>query len=295
MRVLVCLSLVVVLVACGDDPSVDLRASESQTNQSDTDEIRYRGTGMVLQNASGTAQLCQGVLLESKPPKCSGVELVGWTWDLVDDEETAARVTWGSYEVTVTVDGERFIVMAAGPPQPPPKEAAEPDFTTPCPEPSGGWATTVDQSLLALEDMTAFHAYIDAQPDRSASWLDNSTDPKFNPDELGSYVYDPAAVVTNIRFTKDSERHEAEIRAIWGGPICVVEGGLPGAELLERFDEVGRELGSMGGYVDEVGGRVVVNVVLEDPEAQPALDQQYGPGVVVIEPQLIRVEVPGDS
>ena len=158
--------------------------------------------------------------------------------------------------------------------------------------PAGGWATTVDRSLLALEDMTAFHAYIDAQPDRSASWLDNSTDPKFDPEELGSYVYDPAAVVTNIRFTQDAERHEAEIRAIWGGPICVFEGGSPPAELLDRLDEVQRDLAATGGYVDEVGGRVVVDVLLEDPDAQGELDQRYGPGVVVIQPHLVRVEVP---
>ena len=296
MRVLACLTLVV-LVACGDDASVDVRGPESQTNPSEADEIRYQGTGMVLQEASGTAQLCQSVLT-SLPPQCGGgVELVDWSWDLVDDEETSRSVTWGDYEVTVTVDGDRFNVIDAGPPRHRPSEAAEPDFTTPCPEPPGGWATTVDHSLLTLEDLTAFHTYVDAQPDRSASWNDSTTDPKFDPDDLGSYVYDPAAAVTNIRFTQDSERHEAEIRAIWGGPICVMEGGLPGTEMLDRFQKIARDLESVGGHpvggsVDEVGGRFVFNVVLEDPEAQAELDQQYGPGVVVIEPQLVRVEAP---
>lgn len=289
MKWLACVALVV-LAACGGGSSVDVTAPGAATGRAVANEPWYRGTVTVLQDATGPPRLCQGVL-DSMPPGCGhGVDLVGWSWAMVEGETTMTGVTWGAYEVTVTVDGEAFTLVAAGAPQPPLPGPSEPDLSTPCPEPEGGWASSVDHSLLALDNFTAFHDYLDAQTDRSATWVDNSTDPKFDPGDLGHYVFDEAMVVTNVRFTGEAERHEAEIRAIWGGPICILEGGVPFTQLVETLNAVMRDEGSSGGYVDELGGRVVVEVLLEDPDAQADLDQRYGPGTVVLDPQLLRVE-----
>jgi hypothetical protein len=280
----------VLLAACGRGSSVDVTATEAAAGRAVANEPRYRGTVLVLEDATGPPRLCQGAL-DSMPPACGeGIDLAGWSWATVEGETTMIGVTWGSYEVTVTVDGEALSVVAAGAPQPSLPGRSEPDLRTPCAEPDGGWASTVDRSLLALDNFTAFHDYLNAQADRSATWVDSSTDPKFDPNDLGHYVFDEASVVTTIRFTGDAERHEAEIRTIWGGPICIVEGGVPFTRLVEILSEVMRDEGSAGGYVDEVGGQVVVNALLEDPAAQTRLDQRYGPGTVVLNPALLLVE-----
>lgn len=53
-------------------------------------------------------QLCLGAVAESYPPQCSGPELLNWDWLAVEQSETAAGVTWGSYAVQGTWDGTTF-------------------------------------------------------------------------------------------------------------------------------------------------------------------------------------------
>src|SRR5690606_7731091 len=68
------------------------------------------GTGTVLQNGDSAPEFCLGGVLESYPPQCSGVELIGWDWDSVDGEETASDVTWGTYAIWGAFDGEALTV-----------------------------------------------------------------------------------------------------------------------------------------------------------------------------------------
>ncbi|MGJ0388452.1 hypothetical protein [Microbacterium sp. CGR1] len=72
-------------------------------------EGRVIGTGTVL-DVAGETQLCLGAVAESYPPQCSGIPLDGWTWDGVDGSETSGDVTWGTYAVYGTYDGERYTV-----------------------------------------------------------------------------------------------------------------------------------------------------------------------------------------
>lgn len=65
--------------------------------------------GTVL-DANGDVQLCLGAIAESYPPQCSGIPIDGWSWDGVDGSESASGVTWGSYAVQGTYDGETFTV-----------------------------------------------------------------------------------------------------------------------------------------------------------------------------------------
>src|SRR5690554_552751 len=68
------------------------------------------GQGTVLQLEGEAASLCLGAVAESYPPQCAGPEIVGWDWAAVDGEESANSVTWGTYAVQGTWDGERFTV-----------------------------------------------------------------------------------------------------------------------------------------------------------------------------------------
>lgn len=70
---------------------------------------RVRGTGTVL-DVDGEVQLCLGGIAESYPPQCTGVPLIGWSWDGVDGSETSGKTTWGAYAVTGRYDGESITV-----------------------------------------------------------------------------------------------------------------------------------------------------------------------------------------
>ena len=71
------------------------------------------GQGTVIQAADDQAQLCLGAVLESYPPQCTGVPLVGWDWGTVDGQETAAGTTWGTYAVWGVWDGTTLTVSGA--------------------------------------------------------------------------------------------------------------------------------------------------------------------------------------
>ena len=69
-----------------------------------------RGQGTVLQLEGEEPQFCLGSVQESYPPQCSGPELVGWDWATADGDESVGGVTWGTYAVTGTWDGQRMTV-----------------------------------------------------------------------------------------------------------------------------------------------------------------------------------------
>jgi hypothetical protein len=66
------------------------------------------GQGTVLQKDGEEAQFCLGPIMESYPPQCSGPQLVGWEWPDDGMWESASGVTWGTYAVSGTWDGETF-------------------------------------------------------------------------------------------------------------------------------------------------------------------------------------------
>lgn len=68
------------------------------------------GQGTVLAKDGGPAMLCLGGVMESYPPQCSGPEIIGWDWEVVEGAESAGGVTWGTYAVQGTWDGSAFTV-----------------------------------------------------------------------------------------------------------------------------------------------------------------------------------------
>ena len=103
------------------------------------------GQGTVL-DAAGSPELCLGAVAESYPPQCTGIPLVGWSWDGVDGSETSGDVRWGAYAVQGTYDGATFTVTE------PPILLALYDPMMP-EDPFGGEPGDTDEAtLLAIQD-----------------------------------------------------------------------------------------------------------------------------------------------
>lgn len=268
-------ALVLVLAGCGDGSGAAARRS---TTTAPAPTV-YRGEVMVLEEPGSPPHVCTGGLEQSAPPHCEGVELTGWDWDAVEDEETHGATRWGRVELDVTREGERLAVVGVRPyVQPPPSEGLdEAPPPSPCATPAGGWASQVDDKKVSLADFQAFRGYLDASPDVSAFWVEGSTAA-------------PALDLTIVRFARDAALHEAELRAIWGGPVCVVEGGRAKQELVALEATVMAEVDGRSVYVDQLAGQLRVGVLLEEPRQQADLDERYGAGTIVLTPIFVPVD-----
>ena len=103
-----------------------------------------RGTvssGLATVMDTGRPELCLGAVAESYPPQCTGIPLRGWDWsDHPGRFDQSGGTRWGSFAVTGTFDGTTFNVADAVPAALyDPAAEAPVDFSTPCPEPDGGW------------------------------------------------------------------------------------------------------------------------------------------------------------
>jgi hypothetical protein len=274
------------LVACGaQGPNAGGAATTADepppaVSEPDPGQL-YEANATVLESKTHGPMLCLGVVLASLPPQCGDVPLAGWDWRAVGGEEEAGGTTWGMYGVVGRYDGETFTVTQVGPYEDDPSRfGTDPDTSTPCPEPAGGW-TGLDHATQ--NDVGAAAAYARSQPDYVALWVTH-----LRPAEL---EFGP--VVVNAVFTGDVERHEAEIRKLWAGPLCVVARDVPSERELAgirkeaeaSLDELGlRMLWSSGPDVEPV---IEIGVVADpDGKGQAAFDARYGPGVVRVIPAL---------
>lgn len=106
------------------------------------------GQGTVLQVEGEAVAFCLGAVAESYPPQCSGPEIVGWDWASVEGQESASGVTWGTYVVQGTWDGEQLTVT-----QPPIMLALYDPMVVPDPlrDPSNAGATA-EAALVDIQD-----------------------------------------------------------------------------------------------------------------------------------------------
>jgi hypothetical protein len=247
----------------------------------------YEANATVLEQGPGMAgavhgpELCLGGIDDSLPPQCGGVPIANWDWAAVDGEETRAGTTWGDYRVVGTYDGESFTTTQVGPAAYPSVPMGDSEFDSLCEPASGGWAVT------AWSDNTAAaQAYMQAQPDYVRSWITYIQKPT---DEL-----DPGPYIFNVVFTGDAERHEAELRDLWSGPLCVVAQDVPSErELAEIRTQVEGELDGMGLTLLMSSQEEAIDIVVildENGAAQAAFDERYGPGVVKVTSALQPVE-----
>lgn len=271
-----------VVAACGGDDS-DVRAGRGRD---EPDGRRYRGTITVLESPDHGPQMCS-VLLESYPPQCEGPDVVGWSWDEAPSPESASGTTWGTYQLTGTWDGERLTLTEPpqAPPPPPPPAVEDPDFSTPCPEPSGGWLI-VDPAKTTYESLEAVTAAARGRSDFAGLWVDEQTRPRA---PEGVTVDYPGTLVLNVLVTGDVAAAERDLRAVWGGALCVTEGLRPYADLLAIQDEIVAAGEAIGSGIDERQGVLSVDVWVDDG-LQSTYDDRYGPDTVVVTAVLQPVD-----
>jgi hypothetical protein len=245
---------------------------------------RYEATGMVVQVGDRPAELCLGGMTLEFPPHCGTMPITNWSWDRVEGETSAAGRTWGQYHLVGTSDGTTFTVSEAGPPRPEPSDPMD-AIVIPCAEPSGGWIAP-DPSRTTRADLEAAIAAAEAQPDSAGAWMkylvQPATDGSFGPND----------VVLNAAFTGNLDAHRHELARLWGGPTCVVRFDRTETELRGIQDELTRRGPDEFGYrllfaaTDIVRNRVEIGVVVADERLRAALDERFGPGVVVVVPAL---------
>lgn len=247
----------------------------------------YEATGTVLETEDDPAQLCLGVVLESLPPQCDGLPLERWDWTNVDGEERSGGTTWGDFHVTGTYDGTAFAVTDAGPPKPPDESDGD-SIGTPCAEPPGGWAP-VDPARSSQEHVSKAVQAARKLPDFAGVWVDyyGEMDPDARSDEEAY-----GDIILNVAFTDDPQRHEPELREVWGGPLCLTENERSYREVRaiqrELTDIAEREFGLrlLWSDTDETRGTVGIGVVVIDEETRAKLDERYGEGVIKVDAAL---------
>jgi hypothetical protein len=214
---------------------------------------------------------------------------VGWDWAEVPGEESANGTTWGEYTVVGTYADGTFTLTEPAVVLEPVDDPREPDgSTTPCPEPPAGWVV-VDPATTTQAAQDAVMAAARSAPDFSGAWVDQSINPAYadgeiSPDEE-SAMNDPEHLIVNVRFTGDLAAHEAELRELYGGAMCVSEGQRTEAELRRIQEELNERADLLWSSVDTIGEQVELGVVVDDG-VQAELDERYGEGVVDVQAAL---------
>jgi hypothetical protein len=241
---LLALAAAVLLTGCAERAGPTTAAPSGQ----------FQVSATVLESPDHGPQLCAAVA-ESYPPQCGGPDVVGWDWAEVDGEESANGTTWGSYQVVGTWDGER-LTLTAPPGDPRSDEGApEPDFSTPCPAPPGGWVVD-DPETATAAGWEAATRHASEQPDLGSIWLDTEA-------RLAEPLPDvPERGVLNVSFTGDLDRHERELRSRYGGPLCVTAAERSQAELGALQQKVHDALGTDALSSGADGRRGVVEVMV---------------------------------
>lgn len=282
----------VLVAGCGGGAGVGAGAP-SQAPPSEpaaaVDVLTTRYPVTVIDEGDG-AELCLGGVAESLPPQCGGPGLVGWDWaDHDGDFEEAAGVRWGDFAVTGTFDGTDLAVLEVLPADEwtDPAPVTDTDFSSPCPEPPGGWPS---EPVPALAESTVLEA-AQQRPDYAGAWVTRRD--RRDPAELDQALADdPEAGVVppivNIRVTGDPAAAEAELREVWSGPLCVVPAERTEAELRAVQDEVVTSVdGMLSSGVDVLTGTVGLAVTFDDGALQAELDERYGAGVVEVTSALV--------
>ncbi len=294
------------LTACGAGDPAGVGVSTSRGDElpptvatSDPAQL-YEGDATVLEAEEGPMLCLGGAMPAIYPPQCGDLPVTNWDWAAVEGEESDMGVTWGDFHVVGTLEGEAFTVTEVGPSDPGEEDyGTYPDFTSPCPEPAGGWVD-IEPGLASERDFERGSSRARRLPDFVVLWVRYVGNP--TPEEMEQFDLEgkpyPQRIV-NVIVTDDAGAAEGAIREVWGGPLCVTRReGHTEKELMairaeaERWleEEVGLQMtwsqeGPLGRGAAEVG-------VWIDPggAGQAALDGRYGPGMVRLFPALRPVE-----
>ena len=260
----------IALAACGEG---DVKTSDTTTPAPPARDPNqhYAVTTKVGSGPGYGPRLCLGpIAATGDMDRLCGVgpPVADFSWDTVDGETSNEwGYTAGFYNLVGTFDGTAYHVLEARQAELP-TSGESPDFTNACKAPPGGYPV-VDPTKNNEEARLAAVEYANGQMDHAGLWV-----AEYN-------------TMLNITFTGDIERHEREIREVWGGKLCVARR----PHLAGEIGRVVRELhtdpavAAAGIYVLHGGGDPVHNcarmeVLIADAAAQYWADQQYGKGMV---------------
>lgn len=257
----------------------------------------YFVDGTLLDKEGVGPELCNFVNT-SLPPQCRGLPVNGVDWDEVPGAESAGDTKWAYVRIVGTFDGTS-LTLTEPPTEPGDRQHETQDFTSPCPEPAGGWAIR-DPALVDDTDWNRARIYGESQPDFAGLWVDQLLEPG----ERENEEHDAKTFVANLTFTGSLDEHQAALEEIYGGPLCVSQGLRPLAELRAIQDtvvdvlstpeaiEAGIHVGyGMGSSANQFRGVVEVSVmVITNPDAQTWVDDEFGPGLVEVRSYLQPVK-----
>lgn len=240
-----------------------------------TPEGDYWISSIVIQDRDEPAIVCVGFVNASLPPQCAGLVLVGFDWSGIDHEDRGDLRFSSSTYLEGRIEGDTFVVSFV-------RNATEsdrlpshpPDLSSPCPEPAGGW-TIVSPALVTDEAFGHALGYGNTIDDLSAIWV---TQPPVE-------VANPVDVIVNVAVVDNVELHQEELRARWGGPLCVFQRPGRAADLRAIQDEIVDEPTSLGITsvgVDEIGQVVAVGVIVADAGTVAYFVDRFGAGVVQV-------------
>src|SRR4029453_13176792 len=128
------------LAACGagDPPNSVAEEPAPAVSGPDPNQL-YQVDTTVLEDRTDGAMRCLGGVFESLPPQCGNVPIANWDWQAVSGEERLSGTIWGNYHVVGTYEGSTFTPTAVGPFKEDASGPTDSDFSSPCPEPAGGW------------------------------------------------------------------------------------------------------------------------------------------------------------
>lgn len=209
---------------------------------------RYRVSGEVVESPAGGfgphagvgPRVCWGPIADVLPPRCGAVGLTSWDWDAVRGWKSYEGVRYGTYELVGTYDREAKTFALTEPPVPvdeAPEPARPPDDTW-CDPPAGGWPKEGDHHT----GETSLRRLKSAAQDAPDFVSIRKWELPHGPDIWG------------IRFTGDLTRHERELRAVWGGGLCLRLGPRPAGELEAARDRAEADLESEAEAARKVGG-----------------------------------------
>lgn len=278
------LLLTLVVAACGSGPGGPGAASSPRPDPTQ----EYTAVGTVLDDADGPV-LCLGGVMESYPPQCGGPAVAGWSWRSVE-HESAAGVRWGEYVVTGTWDGTTLTLTED------PREAgardfddspAVSDFSTPCPEPRGGWAPAPPDGWqdAGFQRALRLAERIDGL---GQVWGDDGSRATSAGGGFEGGATDPVRLVLDVTVAGDETdlaAAERALRAAYDGDVCVT----PAAHSRRELEGIARELRArddLALLLSSTGERVDLTVVHDDGTLQQELDAAYGDDVVEVTPAL---------
>jgi hypothetical protein len=233
------------------------------------------GVASVLESSTHAPQLCVNGLLDSYPQQCAGgPDLVGFSWDSIEDEEVQnGTTTVGTVYIKGEYDASANTITVIEQRPPNDDDAARfaaafavADYSTPCEPPANGWPARNQE--WPIEEVSRIDGY------------------------AGSWTAAGEQVVV-AKFTGDLAAAEAAIGAFYGDAVCIVPATHSLVELVRVREEVmlitSVEWNTVDVIVDSTGEWIDVVTTAPQPGLQEELDAQFGRGLVRLHSLLLPV------